>query len=110
MSNRNDYQPNLFATDAYGEVTPAHQRHSETSREAAETIAPSLNELQRLVLLAFQSEAAGLTDEQGIDVTALPASTYRPRRVELLRAGLIRDSGTKRKVRSGCNATVWVLA
>lgn len=36
-------------------------------------------------------------------------STERPRRVELVKGGWIRDSGKTRKTHSGSEATVWIV-
>lgn len=102
-------QPNLFGSDAYGTHLPKHIDSSPTSREAAEAIAPSVNALQRAVLAHIQScGERGCTDEEGIDALALSPSTYRPRRIELVTLGMIRDSGQVRKTRSGRAAVVWI--
>lgn len=97
------------------------QEHSETSKEAARSISrETRGELKMRVLSAIKKQGAvitngepwgtvgGLTDEEGIEVTGIPASTYRPRRVELVEAGWVRDSGTTRKTKSNRRATVWV--
>jgi hypothetical protein len=52
----------------------------------------------------------GATDEEIQDILGMNPSTQRPRRVELVDAGLIRDSGATRKTRSGRPAVVWVAA
>lgn len=55
----------------------------------------------------------GATDEQIIEaVTFLgfAVNTIRPRRVELVRAGVVVDSGRVRATRSGRDAIVWVAA
>src|SRR5262245_4791484 len=87
---------------------PPAQRHSATSRAAAAAIVGSLSRLRRLVLDALAAAGlAGLTDEEGIDRTGLSPSTYRPRRVELWRSGLVVDSGRTRRTASGRNAVIW---
>lgn len=97
---RTSRQLNLFA--------PA-QQHSATSVEAAGRIAPVASTLRMAVLRWLRSRGIeGGTDEEGIDATALSPSTFRPRRVELVNLGLVVDSKTVRKTRSGRNATVWV--
>lgn len=103
-------QPSLFSTDAYGnEVVPPAQQHSATSVEAAEAIKPRVNELQQLVL-RFMAERGddGATDEEGIEGTGLAPNTFRPRRIELVSAGMVKDSGKTRPTKSGRAATVWV--
>ncbi|MEX1365198.1 MAG: hypothetical protein AB1Z98_18870, partial [Nannocystaceae bacterium] len=49
------------------------------------------------------------TDEEICRVTGLRGSTVRPRRLELLRDGLIEDSGQVRPTASGRDAIVWQL-
>ena len=90
--------------------TAPYQPHSETSRAAAEVIAKGLGLLQTQVLdcIAVQYRFSGATDEQIQEFCNMNPSTQRPRRIELLKAGLIRDSGRKRRTRSGRQATVWV--
>lgn len=92
-------QGDLFAAPA--------QAHSATSKAAAESIRPAAATLRAAVLRLIRTYPGGLTDEEGIDLTGLSPSTYRPRRIENVRAGLIRNSGRTRKTRSGRDATVW---
>jgi predicted ArsR family transcriptional regulator len=83
------------------------QRHSETSRAAAESLdAETLNALQRRVYDLLGAEPAGLTDEEIGDRLGLGGNTARPRRIELARRGLVVKVGT-RKTRSGRSADVW---
>jgi len=78
--------------------------------EAAVRIEPGAGSLREKVLRAFVEQGdAGFTDEDGIWVTGIPASTYRPRRIELVTMGWLRDSGRTRATRSGRKASVWVL-
>lgn len=82
---------------------------SVTSLEAAEAIAPKRPKLQAMVLQAIRRVGAfGATDDELQFVLGMDASTERPRRVELVQAGLVRDSGRVRKTRRGRNAVVWV--
>ena len=90
---------------------PLFQKHSATSLEAAHKARESgLAERGRELVWAALSGAggAGLTDEEIIDITRLNPSTARPRRVELVTAGRVIASG-KRKTRSGCWATIWIV-
>ena len=50
----------------------------------------------------------GLTDEECVEVTGMSPSTVRPRRIELVRDGLLMDSGMTRKTRANRAATIWV--
>ncbi len=87
---------------------PPAQRHSETSVAAAEDIASAAQTLRRMVLLYLKSRHPdGATDEEAQELLMMSPNTQRPRRVELVRAGLVRDSGRTRKTRSGRKAVVW---
>jgi hypothetical protein len=81
---------------------------SATSAAAADSLAPAtLNAMQRRVYeFLLTRGAAGATDEEMQNGLPMPASTQRPRRVELARKGLIVDSGTRRTT-SGRMATIW---
>ena len=84
------------------------QNHSTTSIAAAEKIAPKRLILQAQVLQYLRGFPDGLTDlemQEGLD---LEGSTQRPRRVELVEQGKVKDSGTTRKTKKGRAATVWV--
>ena len=87
---------------------PPRQAHSPTSIEAAEAIKPDSNRLRAVVLAWIRSRGElGSTDEEGIAGTGMNPSTYRPRRIELWRAGVIREGG-ERLTASGRKAVVWV--
>jgi hypothetical protein len=105
-------QRNLFTTNAYQQpeaVSVPFQPQSATSRHAAEEIAGDLNALQRQVLEYLQGRGKdGSTDEEGCLALKMNPSTYRPRRIELQNAGLVRDSGLTRKTASGRAAVVWI--
>lgn len=89
---------------------PPFQAHSETSRAAAESKrADRPTEKARVlaILREFPFYILGATDEQIQDELAMPSSTERPRRVELVKGGVVVDSGRTRPTRSGRQATVW---
>ena len=98
-------QGSLFPIEPY----PPAQRDSHTSMAAAEAIEPKTATLRRAYLnwLRSQGEVGG-TDEEAQDALAMGGSTQRPRRVECVQGGLVRDSGRTRKTRSGREAVVWV--
>lgn len=84
---------------------------SDTSRAAAASVEPRRGRLQAVVLATLVGSAmTGLTDEQGIRITGLSPSTYRPRRIELVEAGRVVDSGKRRRTVSGRWAVVWIVA
>lgn len=86
----------------------AHQRHSATSKEAARKAEGRTPTQRQRVLVCLRMQPAGLTDEEMQDLLQMNPSAQRPRRVELLDAKLVRDSGRRRKTKSGRWATVWV--
>jgi hypothetical protein len=82
---------------------------SDTSRAAAKAIRGHLTTLEQRVLDAIRAAGdAGLTDEECMRVTGLRPNTQRPRRIELLAAKLVRDSGQRRPGVSGRKMTVWI--
>lgn len=99
-------QPSLF--DSAEILEPPSQRHSPTSIQAAEDIKRDVNRLQGQVYDFIKDRGQdGATDEEGIEALHMSPSTYRPRRVELMRLYLIRDSGRTRLTHSGRSAVVW---
>ena len=85
------------------------QRHSETSISAAVAIEPKAGTLRARVLNALRiRKHHGATDEELQTWLEMNPSTQRPRRVELLESGLIKDSGTTRQTKSGRSAVVWI--
>lgn len=87
------------------------QKHSPTSREAAQGARPVAGLLRENVLAFIRSRGEeGATDQEIQEALALDPSTQRPRRVELVQAGLVWNSGKTRKTRSGREAVVWVIS
>lgn len=90
-----------------------HSHDPETSREAIESIADRLTSLQGAVLDALRE--AGPTGLADFQLAALfpqaSYSTYRTRRGELVKQGLVRDTG-RRTFRLGSprRHVVWALA
>jgi hypothetical protein len=100
-------QPDMFS-GAAPERAPA-QRHSPTSQAAAKSIEPRLGEMQRVVLAFLKDRGVqGATDEEMQQGLAMNPSSQRPRRIELLRKGLIRKSYAKRQTLAGRDAVVWL--
>jgi len=84
---------------------PPHQRHSDTSRMAAASVAPIFSGVRLQVLRAISKHP--MTDEQGQGIVGMTGNSYRPCRVTLMDAGLIEDTGSRRKTISGRTAVVW---
>ena len=82
---------------------------SPTSVAAARLIEGSPRHAARVaVFQAIAASTDGLTDERGIEITGLSESTYRPRRLELMGDGAVRNSGKTRLTKRGRDAVVWV--
>lgn len=80
-----------------------------TSRDAALSMIPSAETL-RMAVLAYIDEQgpAGATDEEIQLALSMEGNTERPRRRELVQAGVVADSGARRKTSTGRAAKVWV--
>lgn len=85
--------------------------HPDTAKQAATQA--NTGKTRKFVLDAIKNAGeVGATDEALITfgmMHGFTANSVRPRRVELVRDGLVVDSGEKRKTRSGRNAIVWRL-
>lgn len=93
------------------EAAPPVQSHSATSQAAGDSVRASAGTLRARVLEAVRAAGAGgLTDEQIQQLLGMNPSTQRPRRIELVKAGRVMDSGSVRPTASGRAATVWVAA
>lgn len=84
-----------------------HQRHSETSKQAAEQVVNAGT--LRQAVLDHLATVGPSTDEQMQIALHMNPSTQRPRRIELVNMGLVRDSGLTTKTNSGRLAVVWEL-
>ena len=92
-------------------LTAPFVRHSETSKDAARSIRVNAGTYRARVYDYLIScgicGSAGATDEQMQQGIPMAASTQRPRRIDLVRDGLVRDSGRKAKTAAGKDAVVW---
>ena len=88
-------------------LEPPHVRGSQTSLAAAASISGNRNSMHTRILKYLEHE--GATDEQMAIDLDMKQSTQRPRRIELVEQGKVKDSGRKTKTLSGRNAVVWVL-
>ena len=86
-----------------------YQGHSTTSERAAQEIAGTVDTLRRRVMLFIQLNGPSSDDEIQQALSINP-STERPRRIELVKLGLVRDSGLQGKTRSGRACTLWCAA
>jgi hypothetical protein len=83
-------------------------RTSDTSVQAAEEAAEAAPTQRQRVLDELAAYSEGLTDEELQMALPMNPSTERPRRIELVRMGLVADSGRTRRTMAGRQATVWV--
>ncbi len=99
----------LAAWVAIAGPTPPFQAHSATSHDAAEAIKVNAGTLRAKVLEGIVRWGP-CTDEYLAETLHMNPSTLRPRRVELLRAGLIARHEEDGRTRSGRKAARWVAA
>ena len=99
----------LIESDLNPGGLPPHQRHSDTSREAAAGIAEKIGKMERSVLLLLSRHADGLSDQEGCSLLSMDGNTYRPRRVTLANKGLVRDTGERRMTAHRKKAAVWAV-
>ena len=85
---------------------PPAQAHSPTSVAAADAIMECAD-TKRVAVWGFIQGMKGATDEEIQHALGMNPSTERPRRIELVRMGLVVDSGETRKTASGRSAVVW---
>ena len=101
-------QPDLAYT--YGKTGQLGHLNQPNSVAAAARALPKASSWAGKVLTEFHiAGARGLTDEE-LAARLEGYASSRPRRIGLTHLRWLRDSGRKRKTRSGCDATVWVIA
>ncbi len=96
--------------DLFEFVAPKYVRGSQTSLEAAIAAEPRAGTQRYRVLDLLRRSVTGLTDDEMQGYLDMNPSTQRPRRIELVSAGLAKDSGETRMTPSGRRAVVWVAA
>lgn len=94
-------------TQAELDFTPPHSNET-TSLDAAFSIEASAETLRSAVLVFIAWRASeGATDEEIQRAYGMSGNTERPRRRELVKAGLVEDSGARRRTATGREAIVW---
>jgi DNA-binding MarR family transcriptional regulator len=103
-------------SDLFGNAAPVEYpdapgfRDTDTSKAAAEAVAPKLGRLQRMALAAIKDRGPfGLTADELADALGLDRYSIQPRTSELRRKGLIVDCGLRRRNSSRKRAIVWTL-
>ena len=95
-----------FHGQGYIDFDAPAQRHSPTSVEAAKSQTSGKRESDRQTILFALEENGPMTDEELVACTGIGANTVRPRRVELVRDGLVKAAGEGRTL-SGKRAVKW---
>lgn len=89
---------------------PGH-RGIDTSIEAAEGVAPKAHTVRQQVYeMISDAGLHGQTTEELATRLGIDYGTVQPRTSELKKAGMIRDSGRRRKNAIGKNIIVWIIA
>ena len=86
---------------------PAYQRHSIESIAAGVSMAPHVSRVEQLILDLVASEGP-LCDKEMSEALDIAENTVRPRRIALLRRGLLVRNGTTTTA-SGRRAATWGL-
>ena len=89
------------------QISLPYQKHSDTSLAAARKALNGANTQRARVYRLLWRFPEGLADFQIQEKLAMNPSTQRPRRIELVRDGLVRDSGHRRLTASNRKAVVW---
>ena len=100
-------EPSLFDL-LRPEPGKARRDGAPTSKAPGLAVAPRTGTQRRRVLDAIATRPS--TDEEIQDALRMSGNTERPRRVELVEGGWIRDSGARRPSASGQESIVWELA
>lgn len=108
---RAELSPDSIARLAALRPPARHTAPPGTSDLAARRIAAHAGSLRALVLLHITTCGEhGATDDEGEIALDIRPQTYTPRRRELVRLGLVVDSGKRRPTLTGRPAAVWVAA
>lgn len=92
------------------EAKPLPSNGTITSEKAADERSATKTAMERLMILSvLQLSPNGLTDAQIQYETGIDQNAERPRRWQLVRDGLVKDSGLTRIWGAHKESTVWVL-
>jgi hypothetical protein len=109
MESAQDWQMSLYPPTLYDGSPPSED--SDTSRAAAKSMTVTSNSMRGQVLSIIDRYlVTGRTDDELEEYTGWRHQTVSARRRELVLLGKVKDSGKRRKTRSGRSATVWVVA
>ena len=97
----------IETNDTLASVGLVRHDHPPTARRAAAS-APVKTGRERVMLAIRDAGDDGMTDDEIADHTGMSPSTARPRRVELVAAGWVVNSGRERPSHTGRAMVVWV--
>lgn len=87
----------------------ARHDHPATAKDAARSVSAKTGTQRRAVLEVIANAGVlGCTDEEGALLASVSENAYRPRRVELYRAGMIEQGAVQLRTTSGRLANTWV--
>jgi hypothetical protein len=86
---------------------PLHLKPTDTEAKAALAIGEHTKRLRDKVITILRENPSGLTDDEGAAILGGDRLDFGRRRNELVREGLVRDSGYRRPTPRGHNAIVW---
>ena len=96
-----DLEPPRFGRD-----TDEPRNTKRAAKAAIDEHVPALRRRVLDCLRTFGDE--GATDEQMQEALRMKPQTQTPRRLELVQQNLVRDSGRRRRLKSGNSGKVWV--
>jgi len=80
---------------------------ADTSAVAYAGIADNAGHLRAIVHKTLYAHPAGLTVDEACAIAGYPRYSLQPRFTELRQKDVIRDTGKRRRNKSGANAIVW---
>ncbi len=83
------------------------RHHPDTSAAAYAGIMDAAGHLRAIVHQALYAHPAGLTVDEVCALAGYPRYSLQPRFSEMLKKGIIRDTGLRRRNVSGAKAIVW---
>jgi hypothetical protein len=98
----------LFAATVKESLTVAPHNGTATSKAAAAAKTNAATDREVMLRTYRNAGKVGRTDDEMHILTELNPDSIRPRRGELIRAGLVKETSMTRKTRKGCMATVYV--
>lgn len=107
--SKNKLEDEMEAIRAILSGTTPPSNNTDTSNMAAKVVAPKFNErAERMYKMILDKGVDGVTDEEGQVALSMSGNSYRPVRGNLVKLGMVVDSGRKRDTVTGNPAKVWI--